>query len=292
MSDPTLRSADQPERADALPDGPAIARLLAVMARLRDPAGGCPWDIEQSFETIAPYTIEEAYEVAEAITLGDRGALRDELGDLLLQVVYHAQMAQEEGAFDFEAVAAGIAEKMVRRHPHVFAGASIEDTEAQTAAWEAQKAEERDAKALAEGRSPSALDGVSAAYPALMRAMKLQRRAVRVGFDWPQTAGVFAKIEEELRELQEEVERDGGQQPDRVEDEMGDLLFTVANLARHLGVDPETALRRCNAKFERRFRSMESGLADEGCPITEAGLDDMERHWRRAKLNETLNKSA
>ena len=289
MTDPLTVSTDKTARDDDLPDGPAILRLLAVMARLRDPDGGCPWDIEQSFETIAPYTIEEAYEVAEAITLGDRAALKDELGDLLLQVVYHAQMAREEGSFDFEAVAAGIAEKMVRRHPHVFAGASVADAEAQTAAWETQKAEERAAKAAANGNRVSALDGVSAAYPALMRAMKLQKRAVRVGFDWPETADVFAKIDEELTELRAEVEAGGD--PDRVEDEMGDLLFTVANLARHLGVDPETALRRYNAKFERRFRAMEAGLADEGRPITEAKLDDMERHWRQAKLTEHSNKS-
>ena len=196
MTDPLTVSTDKTASddglpSDGLPAGPPIVRLLAVMARLRDPDGGCPWDIEQSFETIAPYTIEEAYEVAEAITLGDRAALKDELGDLLLQVVYHAQMAREEGSFDFEAVAAGIAEKMVRRHPHVFASASIADAEAQTAAWETQKAEERAAKAAANGDRVSALDGVSAAYPALMRAMKLQKRAVRVGFDWPETADVF-----------------------------------------------------------------------------------------------------
>jgi MazG family protein len=294
MSDPHEQDNRHPALA-ALPDGPAIDRLLAIMAKLRDPDGGCPWDVEQNFETIAPYTIEEAYEVAEAITLADMAALKDELGDLLLQVVYHAQMAREDGAFDFEDVAAGIAEKMIRRHPHVFAGASVADAEAQTQAWEAQKAAERAAKAEAEGRALSALDGVSTALPALMRAVKLQKRAVRAGFDWPETADVFDKIDEELGELRAEVTgsgADGGDatgDPDRIEDEVGDLLFTVVNLARHLDVDPETALRRCNAKFERRFRFMERALAEDGKAIGQSDLDEMERHWQRAKLQERVN---
>ena len=266
-----------------------IDRLIAVMAALRDPNTGCPWDIEQTFETIAPYTIEEAYEVAEAITTKDMAGLKDELGDLLLQVVYHARMAEEAGVFDFNPVAEGISDKMIRRHPHVFAGASIADAATQTAAWEQQKAEERERKAAADGRRPSALDGVSAAYPALMRAMKLQKRAVRTGFDWPETSNVFDKIDEELGELKAEVAVTGSIDPDRVEDEMGDLLFTVVNLARHLNVDPETALRRCNAKFERRFRAMEDGLTAEGMDITDASLHDMEVHWTRAKLSENIN---
>lgn len=277
---------DRSEALAALPEAPAIARLIAVMAKLRDPDGGCPWDLEQTFETIAPYTIEEAYEVAEAITLGDMNALRDELGDLLLQVVYHARMAEEDGAFAFEDVARGIAEKMIRRHPHVFAGASVEDAEAQTAAWETQKAAERAAKAEAEGRALSVLDGVSDALPALMRSVKLQKRAVRAGFDWPTTAGVFDKIDEELTELRAEITGGPGDDADRIEDEMGDLLFTVVNLARHLGVDPETALRRCNAKFERRFRFMERALAAEGKAVDTTELAEMERHWRRAKQAE------
>ncbi|SDF12106.1 MULTISPECIES: nucleoside triphosphate pyrophosphohydrolase [Thalassobaculum] len=274
----------------ALPDEPAIARLIAVMAKLRDPDGGCPWDLEQNFETIAPYTIEEAYEVAEAITLGDMASLRDELGDLLLQVVYHAQMARElapqDGAFDFEDVARGIADKMIRRHPHVFAGASVEDAKAQTDAWEKQKAVERAAKAAAENRTVSVLDGVSSALPALMRSLKLQNRAVRAGFDWPDIDGVFDKIDEELGELRAEVTGADSDDPARIEDEVGDLLFTVVNLARRLDIDPETALRRCNAKFERRFRFMEDGLAAEGTPIQSVGLDEMERHWQRAKQRE------
>ncbi|MDF1794498.1 MAG: nucleoside triphosphate pyrophosphohydrolase [Thalassobaculaceae bacterium] len=271
----------------ALPTDPAIDRLIAIMAKLRDPVGGCPWDVEQTFETIAPYTIEEAYEVAEAVTLGDTPALRDELGDLLLQVVYHARMAEEEGAFAFEDVARGIAEKMVRRHPHVFAGASVEDADAQTAAWEEQKATERAAKAAVEGREVSVLDGVSSALPALMRSVKLQKRAVRAGFDWPETADVFDKVDEELGELRAEITVDGTQNDDRIEDEVGDLLFTVVNLARRLKVDPETALRRCNAKFERRFRFMEQALAAEGKPVETVSLEEMEHHWQRAKRTET-----
>lgn len=271
----------------ALPADPAIERLIAIMAKLRDPDGGCPWDIEQTFATIAPYTIEEAYEVAEAITLGDMAALRDELGDLLLQVIYHSRMAEEDGAFAFEDVARGISEKMIRRHPHVFAGASVEDAEAQTAAWEEQKAAERAAKAEAEGRTLSVLDGVSDALPALMRSVKLQRRAVRVGFDWPETADVFDKVDEELGELRAEVTGGADEDADRIEDEMGDLLFTVVNLARHLKVDPETALRRCNAKFERRFRFMEQSLAADGKAVEDVTLEEMDRHWLRAKQTET-----
>ncbi len=272
---------------DGLPAGPPIARLLAVMARLRDPDGGCPWDLEQSFETIAPYTIEEAYEVAEAITVGDRDALKDELGDLLLQVAYHARMAQEEGSFDFDDVATAIAEKMIRRHPHVFADASVADAAAQTGAWESQKAEERARKAATEGRTASVLEGVSAALPALMRAVKLQRRAARVGFDWPDTGPVLAKIEEEIGELRAEITT--GDQ-DRLEDEMGDVLFAVVNLARHLGVDPETALRRCNAKFERRFRGVEDRLAERGQAPDTVSLDEMEALWVDIKLDEKSKK--
>jgi MazG family protein len=287
MTDAATEEDDVPPALAALPDGPAIARLIAVMAKLRDPDGGCPWDVEQSFESIAPYTIEEAYEVAEAVTLGDRAALKDELGDLLLQVVYHARMAEEEGTFAFEDVAGAIVDKMIRRHPHVFAGASVEDAAAQTAAWEEQKAAERAARAEAEGRAASALDGVSSALPALMRAVKLQKRAVRAGFDWPRTADVFDKVDEELHELRAELADPGQHDADRVEDEMGDLLFTVVNLARHLEVDPETALRRCNAKFERRFRFMERELAAEGTAVGAADLEEMERHWQAAKRAET-----
>jgi len=282
-------SRDRLSGHDDLPDGPPIARLLAVMARLRDPDGGCPWDLEQNFETIAPYTIEEAYEVAEAITLGDRAALKDELGDLLLQVVYHAQMAEEEGSFGFDDVATAIAEKMIRRHPHVFGDDSVADAAAQTGAWERQKAEERARKAEAEGRTASVLEGVSSALPALMRSVKLQRRAARVGFDWPETAQVLDKIAEELGELRVEIA--AGDDADRLEDEMGDVLFAVVNLARHLGVDPETALRRCNAKFERRFRGVEDRLAAQGRSPDQASLDAMEALWVEIKLEEKMKKA-
>jgi MazG family protein len=282
----TLKSSPLPSAQFPIEDLPAdpFLRLIAVMAALRHPEHGCPWDIDQSFETIAPYTIEEAYEVAEAITNGDKAELKDELGDLLFQVVYHARMAEEDGDFDVQDVAEAITEKMLRRHPHVFGMASIEDADAQTRAWEDSKAIERAAKAEAEGRVPSVLDGVSAAYPALMRAVKLQKRVVRVGFDWPNSALVLEKIEEELGELKHELA--SGSVPDRVEDEMGDLLFTVVNLARHLGVDPETALRRTNGKFERRFRTVEAVLAESGRTPENASLDEMERIWTATKRKE------
>lgn len=259
----------------------SIDQLIRVMARLRDPDGGCPWDVEQTYATIAPYTIEEAYEVAEAIEQGDMAALRDELGDLLLQVVFHARMAEEEGVFDFDQVAAGIVEKMIRRHPHVFADETVASTAAQSKAWENQKAAERHAKAAAEGRAPSVLDGVTVALPGLTRALKLTRRAARVGFDWPDANAVFAKLDEELAELRHEVHQNGDQA--RIEDELGDLLFSVANLARHLGVDPESAIRGTNAKFERRFHHIEEKLQDDGRSPGDASLDEMDGLWNAAK---------
>ena len=267
-------------------DGAEIARLLAVMARLRDPEGGCPWDVEQSFETIAPYTIEEAYEVADAIERRDMAALKDELGDLLLQVVYHARMAEEDGHFDFAAVAGAIGDKMVRRHPHVFGDVSVESAAAQTLAWEEIKAAERAAhnKAKADDSADGAhsvLDGVPLALPGLTRAEKLQKRAARVGFDWPGATRVFEKIEEELVEVKEEIQSEGT--PEKLQDEIGDLLFTVVNLARHLEVDPEAALRSCNAKFERRFKWLERDFAARGEDPAEASLDDLEAAWQAAK---------
>jgi len=267
------------------PHLPAISRLLSVMESLRDPDCGCPWDLEQTFETIAPYTIEEAYEVSEAISQQDMPALRDELGDLLLQVVYHAQMAREADNFTFEDVAHGITEKMIHRHPHVFSSDQVENTNAQTIAWEDQKAVERSRKAIAEGRVESALDGVCLAYPALMRAVKLQKRAARVDFDWPSLTPVIDKIEEELGELRAElIPGSGARDHDLVENEMGDLLFACVNLARHLNVDPETALRRTNYKFETRFRSVEYLLQNElGITPEDATLDQMEERWQRSK---------
>jgi ATP diphosphatase len=265
--------------------GSALARLLHVMARLRDPQGGCPWDLEQDFATIAPYTIEEAYEVADAIARGDMADLEDELGDLLLQVVYHARMAEEAGRFDFARVTAGIAEKMIRRHPHVFGEAEVASAAAQTRAWEETKALEREAKAGARGAGRRGLlDDLPLALPALTRAQKLQRRAARVGFDWPALAPVVAKIEEELAELKAELA--DAAPKERLADEVGDLLFALVNLARHLEVDGEAALRATNAKFERRFRAIEDALRARGRRLEEASLDEMEALWQEAKAAE------
>jgi MazG family protein len=260
----------------------ALAQLLDIMARLRAPEGGCPWDLEQTYATIVPHTIEEAYEVADAIEKGDLAGLRDELGDLLFQVVFYAQMAREEGRFDFEDVARGICEKMIARHPHVFGETEIATADAQTVAWETRKAKEREAKA---GDAPvSALDGVAVALPAATRAFKLQKRAARVGFDWPDAGQVIAKIEEEIAEVRHEIAIDAD--ADRLEDEIGDVLFACVNLARKLNIDPETALRRCNAKFERRFKAVERGLAERGKSADQATLDEMEALWVEAKLAE------
>ncbi len=250
-----------------------LRRLLDVMARLRDPARGCRWDQVQTFATIAPYTIEEAYEVADAIARDDLGALPEELGDLLLQVVYHARMAEEAGLFAFADVARLIADKMVRRHPHVFDGA-----EAVAGAWEAQKQAERLARAEA-----GTLAGVPRNLPALARAAKLTSRAARVGFDWPDAAAVLDKLDEEAAELRAELP---GADPARLTDEVGDLLFVVANLARKLGLDPEVCLRSANAKFVRRFDLVERRLADQGKVPSDATLDEMEALWAEAKAAE------
>ena len=254
------------------------------MARLRNPESGCPWDLEQSFATIAPHTIEEAYEVAQAITDGDMAALRDELGDLLFQVVFYAQMAREAEDFTFDDIARGISDKMVRRHPHVFGDANIATAAAQTLSWEAMKAEERAAKAATNARPPSALDGVARALPALTRALKLQKRAARVGFDWPDIAPVLEKLDEEITELRAELESANAA---RITDEIGDLLFTCANLARHANTDPEAALRAANAKFERRFKRVEALIAADGGALDDADLAEMDRLWNRAKAEET-----
>jgi len=265
--------------ADALPKDP-LARLLAVMAWLRDRQHGCPWDIDQTFKTIAPYTIEEAYEVADAIERNDMAALKEELGDLLLQVVYHAQMASEAKAFGFDDVAAAIADKMVDRHPHVFGDLKIDNADAQTVSWEARKAAERAQKTTAE--PAGALDGVARALPALLRAEKLQKRAARVGFDWKTIGPVIDKIEEELGELRAELDA-GTVDPARITDELGDVLFAVANLARHSKIDPEAALRSTNDKFERRFRYVEKRLSAQCRKPAEATLEEMEALWQEAK---------
>ncbi len=263
----------------------AFQDLIAVMRRLRNPDGGCPWDVEQTFASIAPYTIEEAYEVAEAIAGGDMAQLKDELGDLLLQVIFHAQMADEAGHFDIHDVATAIVDKMIRRHPHVFGDQTgIDSAAQQTGNWERQKAEERHAKARAAGRAPSALDGVAQGLPALLRAIKLQNRAARVGFDWPTPDPVFDKIEEEIAEFKAEVVQGGD--PDRMIDEFGDILFVYANLARHYALDPEAALRQTNAKFERRFRRVEALLAAAGKSPETSSLEEMDALWDQVKAEE------
>lgn len=260
-----------------------IARLLEIMARLRTPKTGCPWDLEQSFATIAPYTIEEAYEVAEAIREGDLPGLRDELGDLLFQVVFHARIAEEAGNFKFDDVVESISEKMVRRHPHVFSDAKIDDAAAQTTAWETHKAAERAAKSKGDANE-SVLDSVPLALPALTRAEKLQKRAARVGFDWPEAAQVLDKIEEELAELREALAQNASQE--KVAGELGDILFGYVNVARHLSIDPEDALRACNAKFMRRFGEIEKALGAEGRVPQDASLEEMEALWQAAKTKE------
>lgn len=264
---------------------PPIDRLLALMAHLRDPKDGCPWDIEQTFATIAPHTIEEAYEVADAIQRNDLGDLRGELGDLLFQVVFHARMAEEAKAFDFNDVVAGLVEKMIHRHPHVFGAAKVADASAQTDAWERLKAAERAKARPADQEAPSsALDGVTIGLPALTRAMKLQNRAARIGFDWPALAPVLDKLDEELSELRAEISVQADQE--RLADEFGDVLFVLANVARHLKLDPEAALRGANAKFERRFRRIETLLREAGKPSEGASLAELDALWDRAKAEE------
>ena len=258
----------------------AIDDLLQIMAQLREPGTGCPWDLQQDFHSIAPYTLEEAYEVADAIEQGNPAALKEELGDLLFQVVYHAQMAQEAGWFDFNAVVEGICEKMVRRHPHVFADDDIETAEAQTAAWEVHKQRER-------GQQDSALDGVPLALPALTRADKLQKRASRIGFDWPSIHGVSDKVEEELDELREEIKNNAG--ADALMDEAGDLLFAAVNLVRHAGIDPEAALRQGNRKFSRRFRMVERLSEAAGKTVAATDLDTLDRYWDEVKELEAVS---
>ena len=250
----------------------AVERLIALMARLRAREGGCPWDLEQTFATIAPYTIEEAYEVADAVVRDDMTALCEELGDLLFQVVFHARMAEERGAFAFADVAEAICAKMTARHPHVFAGAAMRTAAEQTQAWEKQKAVER-AK-----NNSSLLADVPLALPGLTRAIKLQKRAASVGFDWTNVGDVLAKLGEELRELAAAAR---SKDADAVEDEFGDLLFVMANVARHLDVDPESALRRANGKFVRRFAHIESRLGEAG--LKAASLEEMEALWTEAK---------
>lgn len=252
-----------------------MQKLLEIMASLRDPEKGCPWDAQQDFASVAPYTIEEAYEVADAIQRDDLTGLRDELGDLLFQVVFHSRMAEEAGEFDFEQVVDGICDKMMRRHPHVFGTREQVAAGAQPGSWERIKASERGTK-----DDSSALAGVARALPALKRAEKLGSRASRVGFDWPDRKGVRAKIREELAELEEAV---GARDDDHINEEFGDLLFAVVNLARHLDVDPEKSLTAANYKFEKRFREMEAAIDAQGRKLKDFSLESLDKEWRAAK---------
>lgn len=254
----------------------AIERLLAIMAKLRDPAGGCPWDLQQDFRSIAPHTIEEAYEVADAIEHSDLQALRDELGDLLFQVVFHAELAREAGSFSFDDVVVAICDKLTRRHPHVFGGASVADADEQTRVWERLKREERKAR----GQSDGAFADIPVALPALTRARKLGSRAAAAGFDWPDATGPRGKIDEELAELDRAAT---GEDAARIEAELGDLLFSVVNLARHLALDPETALRRANDRFARRYRHLEAALAARGLQPAAVGPELLDALWTAAK---------
>ncbi|HYW02769.1 MAG TPA: nucleoside triphosphate pyrophosphohydrolase [Gammaproteobacteria bacterium] len=258
--------------------GRGIGSLLAIMARLRDPEEGCPWDLAQDFRSIVPHTLEEAYEVADAVESGDLRHLRDELGDLLFQVLFLSRLAEELSLFDFDAVVAALTGKLVRRHPHVFGDARVADAGEQRRSWEHIKAQER---VRDSGAGASELDGVPAALPALSRAAKVGRRAGRVGFDWDDAEGALDKVEEELLELKEALE----QTPDvdEVEEELGDLLFSLTNLSRHLEIDPEAALRRATRKFERRFRHVEALLRERGLRPAREHRDEMERYWRQAK---------
>ena len=281
MPETTAKPASDPASGEDLihDQNAGIERLLAIMARLRDPQNGCPWDIEQDFSTIAPYTIEEAYEVADAIEREAWQELKGELGDLLFQSVFHAQMAAEAGHFTFQDVVQTMSDKMVSRHPHVFGDESREKSaEQQTADWEAIKAAERAGKA-----ETGTLDGVAVGLPALLRAHKLQKRAARVGFDWPDASHVIDKIQEESAEL---VEARDHLTPDKIEEEFGDLMFVMANLGRHLGVEPEAALRRANAKFIRRFEGVETRLAALGKRPEDSDLAEMDALWDVVKAEE------
>ncbi|MEM9705303.1 MAG: nucleoside triphosphate pyrophosphohydrolase [Pseudomonadota bacterium] len=274
-------SMTEPEDKPGGDAGHELDRLAAIMAQLRNPENGCPWDLEQTFKTIAPYTVEEAYEVADAIEREDDHALREELGDLLFQTVFHAQIAAEAGSFDLSDVVHAISDKMVRRHPHVFGDANERSADEQTASWEKQKAEERAAKGASR-----LLDDVPVGLPGLTRAVKLQKRAARVGFDWTRAKDILAKLSEEAAEL---VEAQTELSADAIEDEFGDLLFVMANLGRHLNVDPEAALRRANAKFIRRFNYIEDTLTSRGKVLADVALDEMEALWVEAK---SLEKNA
>lgn len=269
----------------------ALQELLAIMSRLRNPEGGCAWDLEQTFKSIAPCTIEEAYEVADAIEQDNMDMLREELGDLLLQVVFHSQMAKEAGHFNFTDVAQAIANKLVSRHPHVFGDADVKTAEKVLQNWENIKAQERAKKAAKDGAAVSVLDGIAMGLPALTRAEKLQKRAARVGFEWHTIDGVLEKFVEEIEEIRVEIKK-APQNKELLAGEIGDLLFVVANLARWLKIDPEEALRRTNSKFDRRFREVESRLAKKGKKPEQSNLEEMDNLWNDIKAEEKQRKSA
>lgn len=260
-----------------------IDAVVQLMADLRAPDGGCPWDLEQTHASIARYAIEEAYEVVDAVEQGDDGQLKAELGDLLLQTVFHARMAEERDAFCFDDVCAGLVEKMVRRHPHVYGASAERSAHGQTIAWEEMKAAERAERAQGVA---GILDDVPIALPALTRAEKLMKRAARVGFDWPNVAGVIAKVHEELAEVEEAIAEN---EPDHIEEELGDLLSTIANLTRYLGVDGETALRKSNAKFTRRFAAIEAAVRRSGKPFSDHTLAELDRYWEDEKKRERVH---
>ncbi|MFA4993777.1 MAG: nucleoside triphosphate pyrophosphohydrolase [Bdellovibrionales bacterium] len=261
-----------------------VKRLLDIMARLRSRDGGCPWDLEQTFKTVAPHTLEETYELVDAIERGDPEAIQDELGDVLFQIVFHAQMGKEAGLFDFDSVAGHVADKMIERHPHVFGERDVKTAEGVASNWEKDKEAKRSAKAGKEGRTLSVLDGISSGLPATTHSVKLQKRAAHVGFDWPNARDVFAKIREEIGELEKEVS--DNKDKAFLVDELGDVLFAVTNLARKLNIDPEMALRSTNRKFERRFRGIEEALAKQDKNIADVSLDEMERLWNEIKRQE------
>ena len=256
-------------------------RLIDIMARLRNPKGGCPWDLEQTFKTIAPHTLEEIYELVEAIEGGDKNAIKDELGDVLFQIVFYTQMGREAGMFDFDDIANHVADKMIERHPHVFGERKAKTAKDVASNWEKDKEAKRKKQS---GKEVSLLDGISRALPAATRAVKLQKRAAGVGFDWPKARDVLAKIREEIGELENEIAKKADK--DFLEDELGDVFFAVTNLARKLDISPEAALRRTNRKFERRFRAIEKTLANKGKKIGDASLDEMEKIWNAVKAKE------
>ncbi|MDO6708013.1 nucleoside triphosphate pyrophosphohydrolase [Photobacterium sp. 1_MG-2023] len=258
-----------------------INQLLSIMAQLRDPDGGCPWDLQQDFASIVPHTLEEAYEVADAIAEENWDEVKEELGDLLFQVIFYSQLGKEKGLFDFEDVVSGINHKLIRRHPHVFSGAEFDNEAAIHANWEAEKAKERSEK----GQDNSILANIPKALPALSRADKIQKRCARYGFDWPTLGPVVEKVQEEIEEVMEEALQAVPNQ-DRIEEELGDLLFAVVNLTRHLNVKPETALQKANRKFERRFREVEQAVAEQGKSVEHCSLDELDAEWEQVKKRE------